>query len=82
MSKIDDSQGLARAAISLRARGVDEYDAFLVALRGVHTAVVRNVVAAPPETVQVMQGRARGLADLLAILDAPEATVRKLESTQ
>lgn len=75
----DDKLTLARAAVALRGRGPGEWDGLLAALRGLASSAAQAAVTAPAEMVQVAQGRARGLNDLIGLLESAPDSVAKAD---
>jgi hypothetical protein len=70
---------LALAAVSLKARAIEDFDQFLVALREYANTQRDNCIQSPVETLQVAQGRAQQCAQLLKILENCRETADSIE---
>lgn len=56
---------LARASVELGSRGLQDWDNFIQAVRAYDREAQKLLVQSPVELLQVIQGRAQGIAQLL-----------------
>jgi len=68
---------LAQASVALGARGLGDWDNFLVALRAYDREVQKLFVQSPIDQLQQIQGRAQASAQLLEVFE----TCKKIAET-
>lgn len=67
----------ARAVLALSAHEAP-WDTFVSGLRAYEAACVKSLVTAPADEMQVAQGRARALADILSAIDKARSTLDRI----
>jgi hypothetical protein len=70
-------RNLAQAVLTLEAVGGPAWETFLAHLRQYRDECTRDLLVAPPENIQVMQGRARGAQEMVSCIEAARDTMGK-----
>jgi hypothetical protein len=68
---------LAQAILMLQAHDGPAWETFMKHLHQYKDECARDLLSAPPETIQVMQGRARGAQEMVSCIEAARETLGK-----